>query len=65
MPGSIRSSTIASGAVARTFGKDRRSGRHGIDTMPRLLEIAHDQLRDVVVVFDDEHAAHEWWAPCA
>ena len=45
--------------------KDGRSGRHGIDTMPRLLEIAHDQVRDIVVVLDDEHAAHERWAPCA
>ena len=50
----------ASGRAATPPSPTRRSRR-----VPGLLQIVRDQIGDVVVVLDDQHAAHELRTPCA
>jgi hypothetical protein len=63
--GSIRSRISRSGArSARAFSASR-AGRQHLGRKPCLLQVALDELGNVAIVFDDEHARHRAAAPAA
>ena len=60
MCGSIKSSTIRSGALLRTASSASRPDATRVGRVPRFVEIPGHELRDVGIVLDHQDAGGHW-----